>query len=106
MLAASAVGTIELRSITEPIRNVNPLANYIEAQATAIDPITKTIYCNTMKCQGTACDLTELNISYDRLIVAVGATSNPFGVKGLLDNYLFKYLHIYFIISYNIFIVT
>lgn len=31
MLAASAVGTVELRSICEPIRNVNPLVDYLEA---------------------------------------------------------------------------
>ena len=30
MLAASAVGTVEFRSIIEPIRNVNPLADFLE----------------------------------------------------------------------------
>ena len=37
MLAASAVGTVEFRSICEPIRNVNPFADYLEATATSID---------------------------------------------------------------------
>ena len=41
MLAASAVGTVEFRSICEPIRNVNPFADYLEATATTVDSIRK-----------------------------------------------------------------
>ena len=41
MLAASAVGTVEFRSICEPIRNVNPFADYLEATATTVDSIKK-----------------------------------------------------------------
>lgn len=41
MLAASAVGTVEFRSICEPIRNVNPFADYLEATATSVDSVRK-----------------------------------------------------------------
>lgn len=41
MLAASAVGTVEFRSICEPIRNVNPFADYLEATATTVDSAKK-----------------------------------------------------------------
>ena len=41
MLAASAVGTVEFRSICEPIRNVNPFADYLEATATTVDSTRK-----------------------------------------------------------------
>lgn len=41
MLAASAVGTVEFRSIIEPIRNVNPFVDYIEATATSLDATRK-----------------------------------------------------------------
>lgn len=51
MLAASAVGTIEFRSITEPIRNVNPLVDYLEAQAISIKPDEKSIICESVKCE-------------------------------------------------------
>ena len=37
MLAASAVGTVEFRSICEPIRNVNPFVDYLEATASTVD---------------------------------------------------------------------
>ena len=41
MLAASAVGTVEFRSICEPIRNVNPFADYLEATAKSVDSVRK-----------------------------------------------------------------
>jgi len=86
MLAASAVGTVEFRSITEPIRNVNPLADYVEAQAIGVDSEKKIVQCQSVKCEGTACDLTDFDIPYDHLIVSVGATSNTFGIKGVRDH--------------------
>ena len=42
MLAASSVGTVEYRSITEPMRASNPRAAFIEGTVTAIDPIART----------------------------------------------------------------
>ena len=89
MLAASAVGTVEFRSIIEPIRNVNPLVDYIEATATKIDIKSKKIICESIKCQGTACDINDFDITYDKLIIAVGATTNTFGIKGVREHCLF-----------------
>lgn len=89
MLAASAVGTVEFRSICEPIRNVNPLADYLEATATAVNPEKKTVTCESVKCEGAACEITEFEVDYDHLIIGVGATTNTFGVKGVKENCLF-----------------
>lgn len=89
MLAASSVGTVEFRSITEPIRNVNPLADYLETQATTVDTDKKVVYCESVKCEGTACDVTDFEVAYDHLVVTVGATTNTFGVKGVREHCLF-----------------
>lgn len=89
MLAASAVGTVEFRSICEPIRNVNPFADYLEASALSVDPVKKTVQCQTVKCVGTACELSDFDFPYDHLLVAVGATTNTFGIKGVRENCLF-----------------
>jgi len=86
MLAASAVGTVEFRSICEPIRNVNPLANYLEAAANSIDLEKKSISCLSIKCQGTACDVADFEVPYDYLVLAVGATVNTFGIKGVKEH--------------------
>jgi hypothetical protein len=86
MLAASAVGTVEFRSICEPIRNVNPLANYLEAAANSIDLDNKKVSCLSIKCQGTACDVADFEVDYDYLVLAVGATVNTFGIKGVKEH--------------------
>jgi hypothetical protein len=86
MLAASAVGTVEFRSLCEPIRNVNPLADYFEASAEKIDFLNKTINCLSIKCEGTACDITRFKVNYDYLIISVGATVNTFGIKGVREH--------------------
>lgn len=89
MLAASAVGTVEFRSICEPIRNVNPLADYLEASAHSIDTTRRVVSCQSVKCTGTACEPADFEVSYDHLLVAVGATSNTFGTKGVREHCIF-----------------
>lgn len=89
MLAASAVGTVEFRSICEPIRNVNRLADYLEATATAVNPDKKTVTCESVKCEGSSCEITEFEVNYDHLIIGVGATTNTFGIKGVKEHCLF-----------------
>jgi hypothetical protein len=86
MLAASAVGTVEFRSICEPIRNANVLTSYVEASATEIDPERKVVSCQSIQCEGTACDFYDFDIPYDKLLVAVGATTNTFGIKGVREH--------------------
>jgi NADH dehydrogenase FAD-containing subunit len=89
MLAASAVGTVEYRSITEPIRKANTRANYLEATCTAIDPVAKEITCENVVCAGTSCRIEDFKLAYDHLIVAVGATSNTFGIPGVKEHCIF-----------------
>lgn len=89
MLAASAVGTVEFRSIAEPIRNANPDAKYLEATCTAIDTASKKITCENVVCAGTSCTIESFDLPYDHLIVAVGATSNTFGIPGVREHCIF-----------------
>ncbi|CAM9362539.1 unnamed protein product, partial [Phaeothamnion confervicola] len=93
MLAASAVGTVEYRSITEPIRRVNPKADYLEATATAIDSAACTVDCENIQCEasgiGTSCTIESFTLSYDYLVVGVGATTNTFGTPGVREHCLF-----------------
>jgi NADH dehydrogenase FAD-containing subunit len=89
MLAASAVGTVEFRSICEPIRNANARADYLEATAVSVNSTAKTVSCLSVKCSGTSCSTADFDIPYDHLVVAVGATSNTFGIKGVRENCLF-----------------
>ncbi|GAB5034123.1 nadh dehydrogenase [Nannochloropsis oceanica] len=86
MLAGSAVGTVEFLSITEPIRNVNPYADYLEATCTGVNAAKKSITCQSVICEGNSCDIEEFELSYDMLLVAVGATTNTYGIPGVKEH--------------------
>jgi hypothetical protein len=85
MLAGASVGTVEYRSICEPIREMNRRAQYLEAKAVQIDPDAQTIACESVVCEGNNCRLQEFTVSYDRLIMTVGAQTNTFGIPGVLE---------------------
>eukprot|EP00968_Pinguiococcus_pyrenoidosus_P000034 scaffold4_cov247-Pinguiococcus_pyrenoidosus.AAC.10 len=89
MLAGAAVGTVEDRSITEPIRRVNKNADYLEATVTAINPDSKSVTCQSIVCEGTACDIEEFDVEYDKLVIGVGATTNTFGIPGVKEHCMF-----------------
>lgn len=90
MLAGAALGTLEPRSIIEPIRACMPArSNYFEAEATAIDAAACTVACETVVCQGVECERRTFDVPYDVCIVAVGAAPNTFGVRGVREHCLF-----------------
>ncbi|CAB9513606.1 Internal alternative NAD(P)H-ubiquinone oxidoreductase A1, mitochondrial [Seminavis robusta] len=82
MLAGSAVGTVNVRSITQPIRDFNANANYLEAAAKEINPEKQIIKCTGLTVQDNS-EIDEFEVPYDRLIVSVGARVNTFGIKGV-----------------------
>lgn len=88
MLAGAGTGTVDIRSITQPIRNFNKKAKYLEAAATSVDPKTRTITCSGIVC-GEFCDIEDFEVSYDRLVVAVGAQTATFGIEGVEEYCLF-----------------
>jgi hypothetical protein len=135
MLAGASVGTVDVRSITEPIRAVrknsicivvctgrgfflllflvscwltiyldsfflsptcvcvfqfNRHANYLEARASSIDTSARTISCQGVLCSTDgACEISEFAVPYDRLVVAVGARTNTFGITGVSEHCFF-----------------
>lgn len=92
MLAGAAVGTLEPRSIIEPIREAMPpgdMNEYYEAAATEIDAERKTVRCESVECKGVVCEVRSFELEYDTLVVSVGSASNTFGVKGVREHCLF-----------------
>ena len=76
----------------EPIRKYTKRsdaeeAKFIEVEATRIDPDTNTIHCvDTSPIKGT---VSEFDLKYDHLVVAVGADSATFGIPGVRENTIF-----------------
>lgn len=97
LLAGSAVGTITLRSACEPIRSLiadaatkSSSATYVRADARYIDVRNKRVYATTGEAsKGESDDLMQLELSYDKLLIAVGAQPNTFGIPGVKEHALF-----------------
>ena len=77
LLPSTTVGTIEFRSIIEPIRGAKKRITYFNAWCIAIDLEHKTIRCRN------ALDGYEFDASFDLLVIGVGAVSNTFGIEGV-----------------------
>jgi NADH:ubiquinone reductase (non-electrogenic) len=79
LLPSTTVGTIEFRSIIEPIRNLKSII-YYQAECTSIDINTKRIECISI-------DTSQaFKINYDILIIAVGEVTNTFNIEGVTEN--------------------
>lgn len=86
MLAGASVGTVDYRSITEPIREINRKAEFLEAVATDVDQENKILTCESVVCDGNSCEISEFSVPYDRLVVTIGAQTNTFGIPGVREH--------------------
>lgn len=83
LLPSTTVGTIEFRSIIEPIRVASPGVRYYQAWCRELRQQEKMIACEG------ALDGRRFQLSYDILIIAVGSVSNTYGVSGVREHALF-----------------
>lgn len=83
LLPSASVGTLELRSIIEPVRRACPNTRYYQASARALDPTAKIVGCEG------AIDQDAFELSYDLLVIAVGAKVNTFGIAGVAEHAIF-----------------
>eukprot|EP00882_Tetradesmus_deserticola_P001020 GHRQ01001105.1.p1 GENE.GHRQ01001105.1~~GHRQ01001105.1.p1 ORF type:complete len:649 (+),score=345.14 GHRQ01001105.1:241-2187(+) len=88
MLPSTAVGTVEFRSLLEPIRTSNPFATYLEASCEKIDPDKKVAYCTAAVAFEDG-RRPQFEIEYDMVVVAVGEQPATFGVPGVAEHCYF-----------------
>uniref|UniRef100_A0A7S0L5Z8 NADH:ubiquinone reductase (non-electrogenic) n=1 Tax=Coccolithus braarudii TaxID=221442 RepID=A0A7S0L5Z8_9EUKA len=109
-LPSCVVGTVESRSIVEPIRNLlryksRPIgrqlkdrlagitedsfeeARFLESACTKIDHGQSCVYCQDVSAVAGPCD--AFRVDYDKLVIAVGATSNTFNTPGVKEHAVF-----------------
>lgn len=82
MLPSATVGTLELRSLAEPIRRIvsRVSGHFLRASAESIDFSEKLVEVSQIGPDGKP---TNFYLPYDKLVIGVGSTTNPHGVKGL-----------------------
>ncbi|PHH60846.1 hypothetical protein CDD81_1093 [Ophiocordyceps australis] len=91
LLPSCTTGTIEHRSIMEPVRAIlrhkKAAVKYYEADASSIDPERRLVrIVDNSEIKG---EMSETEIPYDMLVVGVGAENATFGIPGVRENSCF-----------------
>ncbi|XP_076910594.1 external alternative NAD(P)H-ubiquinone oxidoreductase B2, mitochondrial-like [Bidens hawaiensis] len=88
LLPSVTVGTVEARSVVEPIRNIvkkkNVNINFCEAECYKINAQNKKVHCRSTKNANE-----EFIVNYDYLVVAMGARVNTFNTPGVEEHCLY-----------------
>ncbi|KAL5772553.1 hypothetical protein ACOSQ2_012477 [Xanthoceras sorbifolium] len=89
LLPSVTCGTVEARSIVEPVRNIvrkkNVDVRFWEAECFKIDAENKKVYCRSNQ-NSNLNGKKEFVVDYDYLVVAMGARSNTFNTPGVEEN--------------------
>ncbi|KAK1827640.1 hypothetical protein QBC39DRAFT_361341 [Podospora conica] len=82
MLPSATVGTLELKSLVEPIRRIilGVRGHFVQASAEDVDFSARMVEVSQTNCRG---EEERFYIPYDKLVIGVGSVTNPHGVKGL-----------------------
>ncbi len=83
LLPSTTVGTIEFRSIIEPIRHARTTIRFFHAFADGTDTESRTVLCRG------AAENDFFEIRFEILVIAVGAISNTYGVPGVAEHALY-----------------
>ncbi|KAI0131949.1 hypothetical protein BJ170DRAFT_730118 [Xylariales sp. AK1849] len=89
MLPSATVGTLEFRSLVEPIRRILARTNghFIRAEAQDVEFSHKLVEVAQKDARG---EETRFYVPYDKLVIGVGSVTNPHGVKGLENCHFLK----------------
>ncbi|MBA0781982.1 hypothetical protein Gotri_002861, partial [Gossypium trilobum] len=89
LLPSVTCGTVEARSIVEPVRNIikkrNGEIQFWEAECMKIDAANKKLLCR-YTVENNLVGNDEFSLEYDYLVIAVGAQVNTFNTPGVLEN--------------------
>jgi NADH dehydrogenase len=89
MLPSATVGTLEFRSLVESLRRIvtRVHGHFIRATAENIEFSEKLVELSQKDGKGNE---VKFYLPYDKLVIAVGSTTNPHGVKGLENCHFLK----------------
>ncbi|KAL6140032.1 hypothetical protein ACLB2K_058333 [Fragaria x ananassa] len=89
LLPSITCGTVEARSIVEPVRNMikkrNGEIKYYEAECVKIDAANKNVHLRA-NTDNPLIGTPEFSLEYDYLVVAMGAQVNTFNTPGVKEN--------------------
>ncbi|GAB4824538.1 Internal alternative NAD(P)H-ubiquinone oxidoreductase A1, mitochondrial [Ancistrocladus abbreviatus] len=95
LLASTCVGTLEFRSVAEPIATIQPSISsepgsfFFLGNCTGLDANAHEVHCETRTDGSQALDPWKFKISYDKLVIACGAQASTFGIRGVEEHAIF-----------------
>ncbi|KAG5052760.1 Internal alternative NAD(P)H-ubiquinone oxidoreductase A1, mitochondrial [Glycine soja] len=95
LLASTCVGTLEFRTVAEPIARIQPAISrepgsyFFLANCTAIDADNHVVHCESVTEGAQAPDPWRFTVSYDKLVIALGAQPTTFGIHGVYEHAIF-----------------
>ncbi|KAK2644168.1 hypothetical protein Ddye_019363 [Dipteronia dyeriana] len=95
LLASTCVGTLEFRSVAEPVSRIqsslatDPNSYFYLASCIGIDTNKHEVYCETVSNGGLPQEPHPFKVAYDKLVIAAGAEPLTFGIKGVNENAFF-----------------
>lgn len=89
MLPSATVGTLEFRSLVEPVRKIvkQVKGHFLKGSAKDVDFSEKLVEVSSV---GPGGEEERFYLPYDKLVIGVGSTTNPHGVKGLENCHFLK----------------
>ncbi|XP_020237022.1 internal alternative NAD(P)H-ubiquinone oxidoreductase A1, mitochondrial [Cajanus cajan] len=95
LLASTCVGTLEFRSVAEPIGRIQPAISrepgsyFFLANCTHIDAHNHMVHCETVTEGVETIAPWKFTISYDKLVIALGSQPSTFGIRGVKEHAIF-----------------
>ncbi|KAK9734685.1 hypothetical protein RND81_04G157000 [Saponaria officinalis] len=95
LLASTCVGTLEFRSVAEPIGRIQPAIStqpgsyYFLANCTKVDTRDHLVHCETVTDGAQSLAPWNFKLSYDKLVIASGAEASTFGINGVHEHAIF-----------------
>lgn len=89
MLPSATVGTLEMKSLVEPIRRIihRVKGHFIRGKSEDVDFANRLVEVSQVDQFGVE---SRFYVPYDKLVIAVGSQTNPHGVKGLENVHFLK----------------
>uniref|UniRef100_A0A5B7BKB6 Internal alternative NAD(P)H-ubiquinone oxidoreductase A1, mitochondrial n=1 Tax=Davidia involucrata TaxID=16924 RepID=A0A5B7BKB6_DAVIN len=95
LLASTCVGTLEFRSVAEPVGQIqsalakDPNSYFYLASCIGVDTDKHEVYCETAGNVGLPYEPYRFKVAYDKLVIAAGAEPLTFGIKGVKEHAFF-----------------
>uniref|UniRef100_A0A7N0U3U6 NADH:ubiquinone reductase (non-electrogenic) n=1 Tax=Kalanchoe fedtschenkoi TaxID=63787 RepID=A0A7N0U3U6_KALFE len=95
LLASTCVGTLEFRSVAEPIGRIQPAISreagsyFFLANCTSVDVDKHVVTCKTVVDGVKTLEPWSFDVAYDKLVIALGAEASTFGIQGVMENAIF-----------------